>query len=205
MHVNKQDFSHFCRAALPVSYRGTGRLTPCKVRVILKSERQVRMMLYLAKKCGDLNFSRLMEVYEEGNRENGAEFWPELSENEQVLRAEEEFRDYLRRDFFRVEGAYYAIWAENGRYVSALRMEPFEDGMLLEALETRPDCRRKGYATALLQAVLEIETRKLYSHVSRKNTASLRTHEKCGFKKILDHAVYVDGSVSSNAVTFCKG
>lgn len=160
-------------------------------------------MLYLAKKFRELNFSGLMEVYEEGNRENGAQHWPGLSENEQILRAEQDFYRYLE-DFFKTEGAFYAVWEENGRYLSALRMEPYEDGLLLEALETRPDCRCKGYASALLQAVLEQEERAVYSHVSRNNAASLRTHEKCGFQKIRDHAVYIDGSVSTSAVTLCR-
>ena len=161
-------------------------------------------MLHLAKKYSELDFSRLMEVYEEGNRENGADLYPQLSEYQQVMRAEQDFSDYLREDFFKAEGAYYAIWEEGGTYRSALRLEPFQDGMLLEALETRPDCRGKGYATMLMMAVLSMETRKIYSHVSRKNIPSLRTHEKCGFRKILDHAVYIDGSVSANAVTLCK-
>lgn len=161
-------------------------------------------MLHLVKRYSELRFSQLMEVYEEGNLENAQAFWPDLSENEQILRAEQEFGAYLREDFFKNDGAYYALWEENGKYRSALRLEPYEDGMLLEALETRPDCRGKGYATMLMQAVLAIETRKIYSHVSKKNTASLRTHEKCGFQKILDHAVYVDGSVSTNSVTLCK-
>lgn len=161
-------------------------------------------MLHLAKKYSGLDFSQLMEVYEEGNRENGAELYPQQSEYEQLLRAEQDFSDYLREDFFKTEGAYYAIWEESGTYRSALRLEPFQDGMLLEALETKPDCRRKGYATMLLQAILEQQPGKIYSHVSRNNIASLRIHEKCGFQKILDHAVYIDGSVSANAVTLCK-
>ena len=161
-------------------------------------------MLRLVKKYSELNFSALMEVYAEGNRENGAEQYPHLSEYEQLFRAEQDFGDYLRHDFFKTEGAYYALWEENGAYLSALRIEPYGDGVLLEALETRLDCRRQGYATRLLEAVLSVETRKIYSHVSKKNTPSLRTHEKCGFRKILDHAVYIDGSVSANAVTLCR-
>ena len=161
-------------------------------------------MLFLVRKPKELDFSQLMEVYSEGNRENAACFWPNLSEHQQILRAEQEFSAYLREDFFRVEGAYYAIWEEGGRYLSALRMEPFEDGLLLEALETRPDCRGRGYATQLLQAVLAQESRTIYSHVGKKNTASLRTHEKCGFVKISDCARYIDGSVSAGAFTLCK-
>lgn len=161
-------------------------------------------MLLLAKKYRELHFSRLMEVYEEGNRGNGAQRYPQLSEFEQQMRAEQDFAEYLREDFFGTPGAYYAVWEEQGCYISALRLEPFEDGMLLEALETRPDCRRKGYAALLMEAVLGLETRKVYAHVSKRNAASLRTHEKCGFRKVSDFARYIDGSVSANAVTFCK-
>ena len=161
-------------------------------------------MLHLAKKCRELNFSGLMEVYEESNRENGAQRWQDLSENEQILRAEQEFYRYLE-EFFKAEGAYYAVWEENGHYISALRMEPYEDGMLLTALETKPDCRKKGYACALIQAVVEQEKQTIYSHVDKSNAASLRVHEKCGFRKISDHAVYLDGSASAGAVTLCRG
>ena len=160
-------------------------------------------MLHLAKKCRELNFAGLMEVYEQSNRENAAIFWPHQSENEQMMCAEQAFFQYLHDDFFNTEGAYYAVWEENGKCVSALRLEPYGDGLLLEALETRPDCRAKGYATMLLMAVLQQEKRKIYSHISKKNAASLRTHEKCGFRKVLDHAVYIDGSVSANSVTLC--
>lgn len=161
-------------------------------------------MLYIAHKQSELNFEQMMEVYEEGNRENAESFWPDLSAHEQMLRAEREFYSYLQEDFFAVKGAYYAAWVDDGCYMSMLRLEPYQDGLLLEALETRPDSRQKGYATKLMQAVLQQETRKIYSHVSKHNTASLRTHEKCGFRKILDHAVYIDGSVSANSVTLCR-
>ena len=145
-----------------------------------------------------------MEVYEESNRETGAQRWPRLSENEQILGAEEDFRYFLKDYFFKIEGAYYALWEESGRYCSALRLEPYEDGFLLAGLETKKDCRGKGFAAKLMQAVLQLETKPVYSHVSRKNIASLRTHEKCGFRKISDCARYIDGSVSSNAVTLYK-
>ena len=153
---------------------------------------------------GELSFPELMKVYAETNGKTAREEWPDLPEGFALEKAEREFYDYLRQVFFRTPGTAYALWEVNGNYVSALRLEPFQDGMLLEALETRPDCRGKGYATMLMMAVLTMETRKIYSHVSRNNIPSLRTHEKCGFRKILDHAVYIDGSVSANAVTLCK-
>jgi RimJ/RimL family protein N-acetyltransferase len=118
---------------------------------------------------------------------------------------EQDFYQYLRECFFTTEGAIYALWSPAGEYVSALRLEPYQDGLLLEALETAPGQRRKGYAADLITAVLQMvgET-KVYSHVSKRNTASLRTHEKCGFHRVLEHAVYADGSVLTTSCTFCS-
>ena len=160
-------------------------------------------MLQLITKLRDLNFGQLMVVYEEGNRENGVLFHPELPEGQQVLRVEQSFYQYLREVFFPVEGTVYAIWVQNGAYVSALRLEPYEDGLLLEALETAPAYRRKGYAEKLIRAVQREFPQKIYSHVSKKNTASLAVHKKCSFRQVLDYAKYIDGSVVRNAVTLC--
>ena len=160
-------------------------------------------MLLLATKMQELNFSQLMAVYEEGNRENAQLFFPDLTEGQQMIRAEQSFYEYLREGFFPVPGAVYARWVENGNYMSALRLEPYEDGLLLEALETAPAQRRKGYAEQLIRAVQAQFSEKIYSHVSKKNVASLAVHEKCGFRQVLDYAKYIDGSVSRTAVTLC--
>ena len=154
-------------------------------------------MLLIMKRLEELDFSALMDVYMEGNLEKAEEYG-----DGGLLRAEQEFRDYLREDFFRQRDAFYAVWEEKGRYVSALRLEPHKDGWLLEALETAPDCRRNGYAKMLMEAVVErMGQVVIYSHVSKRNEASLRTHYACGFRKHLDYVVYLDGSVSRRAVT----
>ena len=91
------------------------------------------------------------------------------------------------------------------RYVSAARLEPYRDGLLLEALETAPELRGRGYAAALLRNMLESApgTGPVYSHVDKKNAASLAVHRACGFRRILEHAVYADGSVLASACTLC--
>lgn len=161
-------------------------------------------MLLTVSKLKDLSFSKLMQVYEEGNRENGEEFWPDMEENQRILRAEQEFYQYLQQIFFPAEGACYCIWVERGCYVSALRLEPYRDGLLLEALETAPGERRKGFAVKLIRAVQEqLPGEKIYSHVSKRNMASLRTHERCGFTRIAENAVYADGSVTNRSCTLC--
>ncbi len=159
-------------------------------------------MLLLAKSIRELSFEKLMEVYEEGNRENGQENWPGLPQGQQMLRAEQDFLQYLREVFFPVPGAVYCVWQVDGRYASALRLEPYRDGLLLEALETVPGERRRGYARALLRAVLaRFPEKKIYSHVGKRNFASLAVHEQCGFRRIQDYAVYVDGSVNQRSWT----
>lgn len=161
-------------------------------------------MLHIARSMAQLNFSRLMDVYIEGNRENAADLYPDLPEGQGLLQAEQDFYQYLRQVFFAVPGAYYAILRENGEYVSALRIEPYKDGVLLAALETAPCHRNKGHAEQLVRAVLSKE-KKVYSHVSKNNGASLRVHEKCGFARIWEQAVYIDGSVNGKCCTLCYG
>lgn len=159
-------------------------------------------MLRIAEKMNDFSFGKLMEVYAEGNLENGQDMWPDEPEGRQIALAEQEFHNYLRQVFFQTEGARYLIWEEDGRYVCALRLEPYQDGMLLEALETSPKYRKMGYGARFVKAALEYAGNvKIYSHVGKKNAASLRTHEKCGFKRISDYAVYADGSVNDRCCT----
>ncbi len=153
-------------------------------------------MLHLANSLQQLCFGDLMEVYIEGNLEKAVQSG--------LLRAEQDFYQYLKECFFSTPRAVYAIWEEQGEYISALRLEPYKDGLLLAALETAPKHRRKGCATRLIQAVLtRFEDEKIYSHVNKDNAASLAVHEKCGFQKISDTATYLDGSVSAQSVTLC--
>ena len=163
-------------------------------------------MLIIARRMPELNTTMLMEVYAQSNQENGMEFYPDLSPAQQVLRVEERFLSYLREDFFRQKGVFYAVLAEGDQYLAALRLEPFDDGLLLEALETHPDFRRQGYGTSLIRQVLgTLETgTKVYSHVSKRNKASLATHHACDFVQHKDFAVSVDGTITSRQVTLLK-
>ena len=139
-----------------------------------------------------------MEVYADSNAEKASE-WPDLPHGFALQLAEQDFRQYLNEVFFQTPGALCAVWEESGNYVSALRLEPYKDGLLLEALETIPAERKKGYAVTLIQEVQQYLAAqgplKLYSHVNKRNIASRKTHEKCGFSLISDHAVYISGSV----------
>lgn len=154
-------------------------------------------MLFVARSLRQLQFGKLMEVYTQSNLEKAA--------NGGILRAEQDFYQYLSDCFFAIPDAIYALWEENGNYISALRLEPYKDGLLLSGLETAPQHRRKGYAKRLMEATLaEFADQKIYSHVAKRNAASLAVHEKCGFQIISDVAVYIDGSADNRSFTLCR-
>lgn len=150
-------------------------------------------MLIIVQSMRELAFGRLMEVYQEPS-------------GPVSLRAEQEFYHYLNDCFFRTPGAVYCIWQEGQRYVSALRLEPYNDGRLLTALQTAPDCRGNGYAGSLVRAVLAWQKAygggKIYSHIENRNAPSIKVHTACGFRKIADCARYLDGSVTKQAGTY---
>ncbi len=162
-------------------------------------------MLIIARSMGELSFGSLMEIYVEGNRENGGELYPQEPEARQIALAEQDFYDFLRNDFFSREESRYMILEEEGTYLSALRLERYQDGLLMEALETVPWARNRGFAARLIRLVQELLTKEgsgpVYSHVSNFNAPSLAVHSKCGFRKILDYAAYQDGSINRRSQT----
>ena len=157
-------------------------------------------MLEIIKTTNQLNIAQLFSVYEESILENADRF--SMSRRQ----AEDAFLAYLEDDFFRQKDAFYAVWSADNIYQCALRLEPFKDGLLLEALETLPVARKKGYATELLNAVLRFlqgkDCKVVYSHVNKRNKASLAAHRKCGFQILSDVATYIDGTVTQESFTF---
>lgn len=146
-------------------------------------------MLKLIYSMADLDSEQLLDIYRE-------HAWDEL-----------DFLSYLREDFFCQPDAVYAVWVEESRYRSAVRLERCGDGFLLHSLETAPDDRRSGYAYNLLVCFLEyLRTtgcKVVYSHISKQNKPSLELHKKCGFQLFSDSAKYIDGTVTQNSCTMC--
>ncbi len=160
-------------------------------------------MLKIVKCLKELPFADLMEVYKEGNEENGQALYPYLSKAQQLLQVEQDFYQYLKEGFFTQPEDCYCLWRADGSIVAALRLQSYGDGLLLEALETAPQFRRRGYAKVLVEGVLQqISYPRIYVHISKKNWASIALHESCGFRKIKDLAVYADGSVTHSASTY---
>ena len=148
-------------------------------------------MLKLIYSMAELDTEQLLRVYQEQN-------WDDT-----------EILSYLREDFFRQTGAFYAVWIEDCAYKAAVRFCPYKEGLLLHSLETSPTDRRKGYGYALMiQSLKHLQTtgcKVVYSHVDKRNKASLLLHKKCGFEVISDSATYIDGTVTqySNTLRIC--
>ena len=150
----------------------------------------------------DLDSRKLMDIYAEGNEENVEYFYPDCTDKALGLQwVERDFLKYLLEEFFNGRDKYFVL-EEDGEWVSALRLYSVDKGLFyIEALETKPDERRKGYATRLLLFVLDElkggENFTVCSSVSKQNKASLSTHFKCGFEIETEAAQsLLDGSVN---------
>lgn len=152
-------------------------------------------MLRKITRYDDLDPRALMDVYAESSFENTDYFYPgDADKAEAVRKVEAGFLDFLRTEFFSREGNVYWIQEENALWVCACRISAIRPGLFyLEALETRPDCRKQGCASRLLAGVLAELKRdgpfRLCDCVSKRNRASLKTHEACGFS-IVSEAGY---------------
>ena len=149
----------------------------------------------------DVSYDKIMRLYEQSILDYGRERFPHMDEYEQRNQAEQDLYQYLRYALHNT-GAVLCIWESEGEYKAALRLEQYRDGVLISGLEAAPAARGLGYATALLGAVCAVHRNDvIYSHVDKWNLASMRVHEKCGFKLYSNSAVYLDGSASRDAYT----
>ena len=130
-------------------------------------------------KYNDLDKRKLMDIYSESNFENTDYFYPDERDKDKAVRmVEAGFMDCLKNDFYKKYEATYWILEENGIWLSALRTCLVKDSIFyIEALETRPDSRKRGYAAKLLNYVINTLKNdgsvRLCSCVSKKNIASI--------------------------------
>lgn len=150
------------------------------------------MLIYITEPS-EIDCDKLMAIYRESNGANAKIFFPQIKNAAKARKkAETAYCDYIEKEFLSGKNAY-CILEENGAWVSALRLYKIDGGFyFIEALETAPKFRCKGYAEKLLNELIEklknTENCKIYDCVSKKNTASLRVHEKCGFKIVDENA-----------------
>ena len=144
-------------------------------------------MLKLVYSMNDLDIGQLLQIYEDWNLD------------------ETEYLDYLRNVFFQQRDSFFALWIVDGQYKAALRIEPYNDGLLIASLCTASSERRKGYGyllvTELIKHLSTLPYKVVYSHIEKRNTPSVELHLKCGFQFYRDYAKYLDGTVTHNSCT----
>ncbi len=165
-------------------------------------------MLQEIQSLNKLPIAQLLPIYLPDNSQEGKKRWPDESTVRQLALAEDSFRDYLRWCFFKTPGARYFLWTLDSVPVSALRCEPYRDGVLLSALATDPNRMNNGYATLLVEQVIaalaDRGVCKIYAHIHRRNQASIRVHQKTGFIKLREGAVLLDGSYHNHYDTYLR-
>lgn len=159
-------------------------------------------MLLIAKSLDELRFEELAALYRYDLEVEGFEDGMCELDDDWFLEKRSQFRIYLSARFFSKPDCrpgirpFYAIWEEEGRYVSAVRVNVYEQGLQLEALQTGEAWRRQGYATALVNAVLEYLAQRgsfpIYAHARDYMTYVHNMLERAGFHEILDYAVRKD-------------
>lgn len=154
-------------------------------------------MLRTFRSLRELDYSNLFDIYRGSLLAS--------MDHDAIWKAEQDFYNYLNDVFFADPHAMYAVWDAEGSYCAALRLERYRDGLIITGLETKPEARGKGYATALIEQVLQDAADKgwrcIYSHVYKNNTISLHVHLKNSFSIISDSAALIDGSFSPNCYT----
>lgn len=152
------------------------------------------------------NTTVLLNIYREGIAEKAKQYTYVSSEHDRMRMAEEDFLYYVNTVFFGVHNAWYFLWENAGTYVAALRVEPYKDGTLLSALETTPALRNRGYGKCMVNSLIchlrSIQGLPLYSHIHKRNAISEHLHQICGFEKVSDYAILLDGTITSDYMTY---
>lgn len=165
-------------------------------------------MIRIIDSLQQLDFFKLTELYSEDIEHDRWIYYPHLEYFEGIRQTEMGLYAYLRDCFFTENKGYFILNEEQRDYVSGVRFEPYRDGLLLNALMTAPSYRGMGYASMLLTyAFSHIDVAcngPVYSHVYMKNLPSVYLHEKFGFRKMLDYAILLDGSVRTDHITYIK-
>lgn len=149
-------------------------------------------MLKIVKSLRDLDYPQLLAVYRE------------QLEKSAVRGREAAFYEDLSL-FLAKRDNVCCLWAPQGRYAACVRVERYRDGFLMTCLETAPECRRQGFAYALVKTILrnfsQHGDKRVYVHVAKNNHPSINLHSKVGFRTVSDSARLVDGTVSQNYMT----
>ena len=145
-------------------------------------------MLLILRSPEELDVPKLLAIYRESTLKHCQGMYPSETFAASLERYEAGYAAFMREEFFAKPGRFWMVETVEELWVSTLRLLPLDEHntWMIGSLETHPDHRRKGYAARLLTDTIRFleETHGeivLLSGVRKHNTASLRTHLRCGF------------------------
>ena len=161
-------------------------------------------MLLVWTSTDGLDREQFSSVYRGSALENCRGMYPgEPTPQAALARYEREHLAYMDGPFFQDEGGIlYILASPEGRYRSAVKLYPWQGERCwhIEALETRPEDRGKGYGTQVLREMIARLEQDgpvtLRSEVSKGNASSLRAHQKAGFRRWAEQVTEMDGSLN---------
>ena len=162
-------------------------------------------MLCEIKKYDAVDERKLMDLYYEDNLMNIKWFCPEVTNKEEAIKLiEKDYLFFLKSEFFKRDNVSLWVLIHEDVWVSALRLYKISDNeYFIEALATHPYYRHQGFASKLIIGIIN-ELKKngsftIYSEANKKNIASIKTHQKCGFEIVSDKGYdYIFNEYSDN-------
>ncbi|MGN1347860.1 MAG: GNAT family N-acetyltransferase [Acutalibacteraceae bacterium] len=135
-------------------------------------------MLNIVTQIDENTISRLMSVYSESMNDMRINF----ADDDEMCAA---YASFLR-EFVKNPKQLIIAEASDDEWVSALRaIETIKGHWFLEAVETKPEERKKGFGKDLLRHTIDylksIGMTELTCTISKNNFKSQALHEKCGF------------------------
>lgn len=165
-------------------------------------------MIKVVKDYKDMDFNKFFEIYKNISKKDLKDYYPRLGFEEGIKEYKIEYSDFIK-EFLKSPNNSVVINIKEDIYFSAFRLITLnkeESEFYLEALETHNDYFNKGHATELISETLKLlsydKKIKIGSAIKKTNIASLRTHEKCGFKIYKDYAVFEDEGIIKHKDSF---
>ena len=150
-----------------------------------------------------LDFLKICDVYKDDLERKRKIRHRLIAKSEGATLVKQEYLRYLEDVFFGQYNGKLFVYQDYDRYLSAVCIEPFKDGLLLDSLVTVPEARRRGYAKKLIDYALDYcKTRPVYAHIHYNNKASRLLHEKIGFSLLCEYAHMLDGSIRNDHFTY---
>ena len=145
-------------------------------------------MLLVLQSPEELDVPKLLAIYRESALKNCQGMFPAETFADSLEQYEAGYAAFMREEFFTQPGRFWMVETADELWASALRLLPLEEPntWMIEALETHPDHRRKGYGARLLADTVRFmeDTHGelvLLSGVGKRNAASLQAHLHSGF------------------------